>query len=161
MFLSRDEVEKRIEGMLKSGKSRKKIARLLKDKVEHGKLLFYLNNIPNPEDKARYLILNMFLSGLLAFVTARKVALAFSFGGFDIYTLMALVVPVINIYIFMEISRFRRIGYQFLAVLSVLSMINPENHHVPEVVILPIMAGISAFLYFKMFPKRQLLKEIP
>ncbi len=161
MFLPRDEVEKKIEGMLKSGKSRKKIAMLLKNDVEHGKLLFYLNNIPNPQDKGRYLILNMILCGLLAFVTARKVAMAFSFGGFDIYTLMALVVPVVNIYIFMEISRFRRIGYQFLAILSILSLVNPENHHVPEVIVLPLMAVVSAFLYFRMFPKGQLLKEIP
>ena len=160
-MLGADEIEKKIESLLKQGHSRKKIAKLLKEQVEPGRLLFYINNTPNPSDKARFLLVNMLLLGLLAFITARKVALAFSFGGFDIYALMALVVPVINIYIFMEISRYRRIGYQFLSILSCLSLINPENHHLPEVAILPVMALMAAFLYFKMYPKKQLIKELP
>ena len=156
-----DEVEKKIENLLKQGYSRKNIVRQLKDKTDSSKLLFHINNIPEPSDKARFLLVNMLLLGLLAFITARKVALAFSFGGFDIYSLLSLVVPVINIYIFMEISKFRRIGYQFLSILSVLSLINPENQHVPEVVVLPVMAALSAFLYFKMFPRKRFLREIP
>ncbi|OCC15492.1 hypothetical protein DBT_1239 [Dissulfuribacter thermophilus] len=157
----RDDIEKKIEGLLKKGKSRRQIVKILKDEVEPAKLLFYLNNMPDPKDKEKYVIINFFLLGLLAFITARKVAMAFSFGGFDIYAILALVVPVINIYIFMEISRFRRIGYQFLAVLSSLSLINPENHQVPEVLLLPAMAGLSGFLYIKMFPKKNLIKDVP
>jgi len=95
----RDDIEKKIESLLKKGKSRRQIVKMLKDEVEPGKLLFYINNMPDPKDKGKYVILNLFLSGLLAFITARKVAMAFSFGGLDTYAILALVVPVVNIYI--------------------------------------------------------------
>ncbi len=88
----------------------------------------------------------------------KKLLAAFAFGTLDIYLLLALVVPTINFYILREILRFHRLGFKFLFILSILSLVQPENHHMQEIAILSIMIGLSGYLYKKMFPENELIK---
>ena len=151
-------LEKVVEERLQKGKNRREIwEEFRSDKNEH-KLLFLLNNMSYPNLRKIYQIPNLILATVLIFLTTKKLIAMFSFGRFDIFLLLQLVVPIINIYILKEILRFHRIGYQFLFVLSCLSLLQPENHQPQEAILIVIMIGISGFLYLKMFPKNSLLQ---
>jgi len=153
-------IEEKIERMLVEGKKRSEIVLELKGKEDPQKLLFYINNISRPADRKKYQILNLALALALTFVTTKKLITAFSFGVLDFFLLVSLVAPVINIYLLREILRFRKIGYQFLFVLSLLSVLHPENHFALEATLLFTIIALSGFLYFTMFPKKERISEI-
>ncbi|MGV1098834.1 hypothetical protein ACUUL3_05425 [Thiovibrio sp. JS02] len=155
-----EKIEEKIERLLQEGKSRLAILSELKGKEDPQKLLFYINNVSRPADRKKYQVHNLALVLVLTFVTTKKLITAFSFGALDLFLLISLVVPVINIYLLREILRFRKIGYQFLFVLSILSVLHPENHFPREAALLGSMIGLSGFLYFKMFPKKERITEI-
>lgn len=155
-----EKIEERIEGLLGQGKSRKAILEMLRGKEEPGKLLFHLNNISLPRDRRKYQVHNLALVLVLAFVTTKKLLAVFSFGALDLVLLISLVAPVINLYLLREILRFRRVGYQFLCVLSLLALLLPENHFLPETLLQIFMAGLAGFLYLRMFPAREMIREI-
>lgn len=150
-----DSTEKKIEELLQKGLSKKEIKNQLKDKVDSGKLEFYLNNISSPKERARYQYLNLALVIILSFVTIKKLFFALSIGSFSLTMLLALVVPTINLYILREIMRFRRLGYQFLCILSTLSLLNAENRAMPEIILIPAMIVLSGFLYWRLFPLKR------
>lgn len=155
-----EKIEEKIEELLRSRKSRKAILNELRNTEDPQKLLFYLNNISKPADRKKYQILNLALVMILLFVTAKKLITAFAFGTIDLFLFISLVVPVINLYLLREILRFRKIGYQFLFVLSLLSVFHPENHFVLEGSLLGAMIVLSGILYLKMFPKSERILEI-
>lgn len=153
-------IEEKIERLLGEGKGRKVILKTLQDHEEPGKLLFHLNNISRPRDRGRYQVHNLVLVLILAFVTAKKLLAVFSFGALDLVLLISLVAPVINLYLLREILRFRRVGYQFLCVLSLLALLLPENHFLPEALLQIFMAGLAGFLYLRLFPAREMVREV-
>ncbi|MFH7321312.1 hypothetical protein ACHHRT_11985 [Desulfurivibrio sp. D14AmB] len=153
-------LENKIEAALTAGESRRSILERLKQSEEPHKLLFHLNNISNPVRRGKYLYLNLLLALILLFVTSKKLLAIVLFGAFDLLLFLSLVVPIINFYLLREILRFRRIGYQFLAVLATLSLLHPENHFFPEFPLHLAMAGLAGLLYFKLFPKAELIKTL-
>lgn len=151
--------EEKIEHLLGQGKSRKAILTMLENREEAGRLLFSVNNISRPQDRSKYQVHNLVLALVLAFVTTRKLITIFSYGAVDLVLLISLVAPVINIYLLREILRFRRIGYQFLSVLSLLALLLPENYFLPEAGLQLLMAGLAGFLYLRMFPGKEMVRE--
>ncbi|MBU4261605.1 MAG: hypothetical protein KKC76_06950 [Proteobacteria bacterium] len=146
-----DKFEKEIEELLQKGKSKTAIWEMFRNDKEPLKVLFYLNNSSLPRDKKKFQVINLLLAIVLLFMTSKKLITAFSFGALDIFLVLSLVVPVINIYVLREILRFHRIGYQFLFVLSCLALLQPENHHEQELFILGLLIGLSGYLYRRMF----------
>ena len=144
-------IEEQIEELLQKGLKKSQIKEQLKDNDPDGEVEFYLKNIPYPADKNRYLFFNISLFVILLYITLKKLYFALSFGQFNLFMLLAMVVPTVNIYILREIMRFRRIGYLFCLVLSTLSLVNAENRAFPEIVLIPIMIFLSGFLFFKLF----------
>ncbi|MCB2183177.1 MAG: hypothetical protein KQH63_14185 [Desulfobulbaceae bacterium] len=149
-----DIIEKEIEGLLINGQNKKEIWRKYKNHEEQHKALFYLNNLSNPTDRKKFLLLNLILVIFLTFITAKKLLTALSFGSVDLYLFLGLVVPTINIYVLREILKFHKTGYKFLFILSILSLVQPENHHIQELFILTVMIVLSGFLHQKMFPAK-------
>lgn len=141
--------------MLADGLKKPRIWEKLRNDEKPYKALFFLNNASKPEDRRKFQILNLFLALVLGFMTFKKLLTALSFGSLDIFLLLGLVVPVINIYVLREILRFHRLGYRFLFVLSWLSLLQPENHHLQEIVFIFLMIVISAYLHLRMFPKNE------
>lgn len=106
----------------------------------------------HPPDRARFQAVNLVLVLAIGFVTIKKLFYALSPGSLDLFTLLALVVPAINIYLIREILRFRKTGYQFACILFALSLINAENRAFPEIVLVPLVAALSGFLWLRLFP---------
>lgn len=152
-----NDIEKEVEALLRQGMSKERIWRKMKKETNPHKALFYINNSSLPRDRKRYQVINLVLALALTFLTAKKLITAFSFGTLDIYLLLGLVVPIINIYILREILRFHRIGYKFLFILSILSLLQPENHHSQELFLLGLLIGLSGFMYRKLFPEKETL----
>lgn len=152
-----DKVEKRVEELFLAGKTRQEIWRELRKTEEPAKVLFYANNIAPPSQRRKYQLHNLFLALLLLFLTTKKLLAALSFGQFDVWLMLMLIVPVINIYVLREILRFRRIGYRFLVVLSFLALVQPENHFAQEASMLIVMIFLTLFLYRKLFPASEQL----
>jgi hypothetical protein len=153
-----DKFEKEIEELLQKGKSKTAIWEMFKNDKEPLKVLFYLNNSSLPRDRKKFQVINLLLALVLLFMTSKKLITAFSFGTLDIFLMLSLVVPVINIYVLREILRFHRIGYQFLFVLSCLALLQPENHHEQELFILGLLIGLSGYLYQQMFPAKKQIR---
>lgn len=159
------DLEKQIELLLQQGKGKEEIYRQLEGQESQSALIFHLNNLSLPADRRKVPVPNLMLSTLLLFITAKKLIGAFAFGVFDLWLLLMLVVPIINIYVLRQILRFRRLGYVFLFVLSVLALLQPENHHPQEALLLLLMSGLSGFLYLRLFPRNRMLRyrgpEVP
>jgi len=153
-----DKLEKEIEELLQKGKSKAEIWQMFRNDKEPLKILFFLNNSSLPRDRKKFQVINLLLALVVLFITAKKLITAFSFGVLDVFLLLSLVVPVINIYVLREILRFHRIGYQFLFVLSCLSLLQPENHHEQELFILGLLIGLSGYLYRQMFPGKDQIR---
>ncbi len=154
-----NKTEEKIEELLRKGLRKREIYKELKGKHEEGKLVFYLNNLSYPVDRGKYQYFNLILVVILGFVTLKKLFFALSFGSISITMLLALVVPTVNLFILREVMKFHRLGYQFLSILAPLSMLHAENRTLPEVALIPVMAGISIFLYFKLFPKAERISQ--
>jgi len=153
-----DKLEKEIEEHLQKGKSKAEIWQVFRNDKEPLKVLFFLNNSSLPRDRKKFQVINLLLALLVLFITTKKLITAFSFGVLDVFLLLSLVVPIINIYVLREILRFHRIGYQFLFVLSCLSLLQPENWHNQELFLLGLMIGLSGYLYRQMFPAKDQIR---
>lgn len=154
-------LEKQVEELLTQGVRKQDIFQRLLKENDESKVLFYVNNMTTPGKKNKYQYLNLFLAILLAFITAKKLIAIFaalSMTGL-LMTLLNLVVPAVNLYVMREVLRFRRLGYQFLVVISILSLLQPENHALQEMAIFVILGAGAAFLYMQMFPKKEILRS--
>jgi hypothetical protein len=152
-----DPIERKIEQRLLAGENKKTIWQEMQKEETPGKILFYLNNKAALKDRLTNQLVNLALALALAFLTAKELITLFSFGRLDIPFLTGLVVPIINIYILKEILRFHRLGYQYLFVLTILSLILPKNHGPLELSLSLLMIATSGFLHLKLFPKKGLL----
>ncbi|PLX48810.1 MAG: hypothetical protein C0613_09425 [Desulfobulbaceae bacterium] len=148
-----ESMEKEIEKKLLAGESKQAIWQEMQSEKEAEKVLFYLNNKAGLKERVRFQYANLALALMLAFMTAKELITLFSFGRLDIPFLTGLVVPIINVYILKEILRFHRLGYQYLFVLTTLSLILPKNHAALELSMSIAMITLSGFLYLKLFPK--------
>jgi hypothetical protein len=153
------ELEKQVEQLLQQGSNKENIYQQLERAENRTALIFHLNNFSLPGDRRKYQTLNLALATLLLFVTSKKLIAAFAFGVLDLWLLLMLVVPIINLFVLRQILRFRRLGYQFLFVLSLLALLQPENHHLQEALLFLLMSGLAGFLYLRLFPRRRMLRH--
>ncbi|MFH7325670.1 hypothetical protein [Desulfurivibrio sp. C05AmB] len=153
-------LEEKIEKALLAGESRQAIVARLKEQEDPRTLLFHVNNISHPGVRGKYLYLNLLLGLILLFITSKKMLTIVQFGAIDFFLFLSLVPVVINFYLLREILRFRRIGYQFLLVLAPLSLLLPENRIYPEFPLILLMTALAAFLFLKMFPRRDLIRSL-
>lgn len=154
-----DSLEKKIEALLQQGMTRQQIYSKLQGQHAKGKLAFQVNNTSRPSLRKKYLLPTLLLAGLLTFITFKKLLVIVLTSDLSLLLLLlSMIVPVINIYVLREVLRFRRTGYQFLTVISLLGLLHPENHFPQEMSILVIQATIAAFLYLTIFPSKEALK---
>jgi hypothetical protein len=152
----KDELTQQVDMLLSEGKSRFQIWKRIKNNENAAALRHCLNNKALLKDKKAYRYLNIFLTLILLFVTTSKILGVVLFAK-GIYIFISLIVPMINMYILKEVFSFRRSGYLFLVILSTLSLAYQENRHFPEILFVLAMIAISAFLYFKLYPKKLLI----
>ncbi len=157
-FLISD-LEQKVRELLFQGLDKQQVYERLVTYDNRDELRFLLDNLPAPEPRRKYLYLNIMLISMLGIITARKLYSLWGLDTFNIFTLFILVVPTINIYLMREIMLFHRTGFQFTAILSAISLLNAENRGLPEIVFIPIMVGIAAFLYFKLYPADSMIKD--
>ncbi|HEB49286.1 MAG TPA: hypothetical protein ENI89_01640 [Desulfobulbus sp.] len=150
--------------MLHSGLSKKKVLDRLATRDNRSELLAILNDLPTEGRRRQHIWINWMLLVFLFAVTSRKIyqitvllTAAVSSGQFSPLMLINLVVPAINFYILREIVLFHRQGYLFLAVISLLALLRPENRVLPDLYIYPSMAVLAIFLMLRLFPAREKL----
>ncbi len=157
-----DSFEKQIDSMLQNGESKQSVFTKFNNKDTRSRLIFFLNNKSTLARRRKYMWINLFLGIVLLGMTIKlllAVADTISEGGVGFYLLALFIVPTINFYILREIFQFHRTGYQFLTVLTGLSLIiYPVNRILPDLVINTGMIALAVFLYLNLFPKRELLK---
>ncbi|MBU0481537.1 MAG: hypothetical protein KKG47_10575 [Proteobacteria bacterium] len=149
----------KIEHLLGEGKTKDQVWRNLKETENQEELVFLLNDLPTLKNRRAFLLLNLPLCALLVIMTGMKLFAAVAIGQINYLFFLAMVVPMINVYLLKKILRFRRTGFLYLFVLSFLSLFQPENHRLLEVVLLGVILFLSGFLYLKMFPKKERLKS--
>ncbi len=150
--------EKSIDYLLAQGKTKRQVFDLLSEEFSQDSLLFHLNNVPMPRQRRKFRFFNFSLMVLLSYITLKKLIIAYLFKDYAIIMLSSLVVPIINLYLLREIWKFHKIGYQFLAPLSLLALVYSENRVMPDLAIYLLISALSAFLYFKLFPKQEQVK---
>ena len=150
-----DTLDKKIDLLLKEGGNGKTIWNSLKDTEDRDELAYLLNEFPSLAKRRKYLALHLLLSAILVIMTLMKLWGAAAISGVNLAFFMALVVPAINIYLLKKLLRFRRDGYQFLFILSIIALFQPENHHTLEMSLTAAMILLSGFLYIRVFPKAE------
>jgi hypothetical protein len=155
----KNELNTQIDMLIAKGNDRFEIWKRLKNKENKVALRHSLNNKALSKDKRRYRYLNIFLSLILLFVTIGKILgvvndIRFARG---MYVLIFLIEPAVNMYILKEIVFFKRTGYQFLFIISVLSLLYQGNREFPAILFTAALILISAFLYMKIFSKKNLI----
>ena len=151
-----DDLRDQADLLLGQGKSRAEVFGRLKG-VDEAQLAAYLNSIALPERKRTFLYLNIILAGVLSFMTGQKIIAAMSEINSGLLLALAFVVPCINIYVLRQVLCFRRVGYQYLFVLSLLALLQPENRRLPESALLLTLVVLSGFLHQKLFPRKDML----
>lgn len=106
-----------------------------------------------PQDlRRKYRILNYALISILAISTLLKTLVVIKAGSLAPTALAGLVVPVINVYFIRLLLQFRKIGYQFVFLLSILALVYPENRQPVEFALHLLLIIMSAHLYLRLFP---------
>lgn len=150
-------LDKQVEEQLRLGKGKKKIYKRLQTPENRPKLTFYLNNKTTLRRRKDFMWINLFLCAALLGMTVRRL-LAISYTGhFDFFLFFDFVVPTINFYILREVLLFQRTGYQFLAILTGLALVYPQNRIMPDLLINIGMIALAVFLYFRMFPQKEII----
>jgi len=165
----KDALTYQVDKLLSEGRSRFHIWKRLKNSENETALRHTLNNKALLKDKKAYRYLNILLTLILLFVTTSKLlGIALIAMGYEpippglpvsknIYALVSLIVPMINMYLLKEVFFYKRSGYMFLAILTTLSLVYRENRHFPEILFVLAIIGLSSFLYVKLFPKKLLI----
>lgn len=154
-----NELYVKVDQLLGQGLDRHQIWRKLSRTADQDDLYHYLNSTSLPAARKKFLFLNLILVGVLSFMTFKKVLIALALGLQGLFLVLALVVPAVNIYVLWRLARFKRAGYQYLFVLSGLSLLQAENRLSPELPMVAVMIFLSAFLYLRMFAKKQLISD--
>ncbi|MDW7772360.1 MAG: hypothetical protein SCH71_05645 [Desulfobulbaceae bacterium] len=150
-------LDKEVEELLRLGKGKKEIYKRLQTPKNKAKLVFYLNNKSTLARRKEFMWINLFLSAALLGMTIRRLLAISITGHFDFFLFFDFIVPTINFYVLREILLFQRTGYQFLAILTGLALIYPENRIMPDLLINLGMIALALFLYFRIFPKQEVI----
>lgn len=157
-----DALEKQIDLMLQNGESKKSIFTKFDKPDTQARLLFFLNNKSLLSRRHKYMWANLLLGIVLLGMTMKLllgIADTISMRGLGIYLLADFIVPTVNFYILRELFLFHRTGYQFLVILTSLSLIIYSNNRLmPDLLINLCLIGLGAFLYLKLFPKSEILR---
>lgn len=152
------DVERRIGRLLAAGKTKREVAAILSRDMEREDFDRFLRNQTELSVKETCQGLNLLLLAVLAVVTFYK--LGRLFGGFAdtgidnlIVAAWRFVVPAVNVYLLWLVYRFHRLGYLFLFVLSVLTLLRPDHHSLVGLVQTIPLILLSGYLYLKLFPK--------
>jgi len=156
--------EHEIRTCLRQGLSRKDILRRLSDRHERDDLLFLLNNLPEENQRRRFLFLNILLCLTLLGLTFKQLyataTLQLAARAADQFTpllLLDLIVPMIHFYILAQLARFQRQGYQMMLILGGLALLRPENRILPDLAAYGVIISLSALLLVCLFPRSQRL----
>ncbi|MFP7753688.1 hypothetical protein ACLG6S_03375 [Thermodesulfobacteriota bacterium B35] len=159
-----DPLEKKVVAMLHGGSSKKAVLARLATKDNHSELLAILNDLPTEARRRQHIWINWMLLVFLFAVTSRKIyqitllfMAARAADRFSPLLLLNLIVPAINFYILREILLFHRRGYLFLALISVLALLRPENRVLPDLYLYPVMTALAVFLMLRLFPRSEKL----
>lgn len=153
-----DSLEKQVDAMLQNGDSKLSIFNKLDNPDIRAKLIFFLNNKSTLTRRRKYMWVNLFLGIVLLGMTLKRLLAIAEAGHFDFYLLADFIVPTINFYVLREIFLFHRTGYQFLTILTTLSLFYASNRIMPDLLINICMIALAVFLYLNLFPKNELLK---
>jgi len=153
--------EQLVRQELGQGRKKQEILTRLSKKGDRDDLIFYLNNLPEEQQRRQYLWVNRLLCLLLTvltvgklYVMARLQLAAMGSGQFSPLLLIDLIVPMINFYVLSKILRFHRQGYQFMIVLGVLAFVRPENRAQPDLTLYLCITALSILLLLRLFPKK-------
>ncbi len=159
-----DPLEKQVLGMLHGGSSKKAILARLATGDNRSELLAILNDLPTEARRRQHIWINWMLLVFLFAVTSRKIyqitllfMAARAADRFSPLLLLNLIVPAINFYILREILLFHRRGYLFLALISILALLRPENRILPDLYLYPVMTALAVFLMLRLFPRSEKL----
>ena len=155
--MSRD-TDRKIARLIATGKTKREIARILSKDMEPDDYERFLRNHAELSRKESYYGLNLLLLVILAAVTFYKLGEilgpVFDRGVSNVFIVAwGLLVPAVNLGILWYVYRYHRLGYLFLFILSILSLIRPENHNLMGLVQTIPLIALSGFLYLKLFPK--------
>jgi len=157
-----DSLEKQVEQFLRAGEKKNSILRKLESDDNRARLIYFLNNKSLVRRRHKYMWVNLFLGIVLMGMTIKlllAVADTIAAGGVGWYLLAEFIVPTVNFYILREIFLFHRTGYQFLTVLTTLSLIiYSTNREMPDLLINLSLIALGIFLYLKLFPKSEVIK---
>ncbi len=157
-------IEQLVRQELRRGYKKQEILTRLSKKGDRDDLIFYLNNLPEEQQRRKYLWTNRLLCLLLTILTVGKLYViamiqlaAMSSGRFSPLLLIDLIVPMINFYVLSKIIRFHRQGYQFMIVLGALAFVRPENRAQPDLTLYLCVTSLSVLLLLRLFPKSEKL----
>lgn len=151
-------LEKEIRLLLSKGQSKKAIYKTLATDTNKYELPHLLNNLPLATRKKKTIIITLFLVVLLALLTTKQLLFIYLHENSNISLILALIGPIIHIYIIRELLLSHRLAYQVLPLLSILALFRPENRIEPDMYMYICMAILSGALYFFLFPKSEQMK---
>lgn len=161
-----DPLEQQVLGELKKGTGKESVLKKLETKDNRDDLVWYLNHLPAGKGRKDHQWINWLLVIVLLALTIKKlyfIALvqmnAASVNQFSPMLLLDLVVPAVNFFVLNKIIRFQRQGYEFMAVLGVLALVREENRLMPDLALYLVIIGLSVFLWLRMFPKKERVKD--
>ena len=152
-------VEKKIDSLLKQGKTKKQVAEILSREMDREDYDRFLRNRTELSRREAYQGWNLLLLATLAAVTFYKLGRlvgTVTETGIDnlIITAWRFVVPAVNIYLLWLIHQFNRLGYMFVFILSALTLaLRPDHHSLVGLIQMVPLILLSGFLYLKLFPK--------
>lgn len=160
-----DPLEQLVRQELRQGHGKKNILSRLSGNHDKNNLLFYLNNLPEEQQRRQHLWTNRLLCVVLLILTLTKLYFmamlqmtAIATGQFSLLLLLDLIVPMINFYVLSKLIHFHRQGYQFMTILGTLALIQPENRVMPDLAMYLVIIGLSVFLLLQLFPKQKRLE---
>jgi len=159
-------LEQLVRQELRQGHSKKSILSRLSRDHDKNDLAFYLNNLPEEQQRRQHLWINRLLCVVLLVLTLKKLYFmamlqmaAIAAGQFSPLLLIDLIVPMINFYVFYKLIRFHRQGYQFMTILGILALVRPENRVMPDLTMYLVVIALSVFLLVRLFPKQKRVGE--
>ena len=161
--MSNSQIYRQAREAVYSGEDRRKVFETYKDQIKKPiKLAMVIANIPNPELKARFRILNMILFILLVIASISKLFLVFhmflSVGVMPAIG-MALIGLIVPIACAVEVFRFSGQIYTLIPIFCALGVTQLVRRFdgdglglAIDLVFLLVIAGLSLFIKFKVFP---------
>lgn len=155
----RHSLEKEIKLLLWKNQSKKQVFRQLVTENNREELIHLLDSLPSGNRRKKTFLLTLFIVLLLLVVTAKQFLIIFLYGRFDTAVVLALIGPIIHFFIIRELLFSHRLGYQLLAIVSLLALFRQENRVVPDMYIYICLAALSAGLYLFLFPKSERMQS--